>query len=112
MYKDTFGYFGQSEFRQMLIHNLPVEKFKTVLEIGSYEGIFSCFAAQSFADVVHTIDPFDISDEGTTMTYSVESNFNHNVSVCSEGHKIISHKTTSDEFFKTNQDEFDLIYVE
>ena len=74
MYKDTFGYFGQSEFRQMLIHNLPVEKFKTVLEIGSYEGIFSCFAAQSFADVVHTIDPFDISDEGTTMTYSVESN--------------------------------------
>ena len=49
MYKDTFGYFGQSEFRQMLIHNLPVEKFKTVLEIGSYEGIFSCFAAQSFA---------------------------------------------------------------
>ena len=83
MYKDTFGYFGQSEFRQMLIHNLPVEKFKTVLEIGSYECIFSCFAEKSFADVVHTIDPFDISDEGTTMTYSVESNFNYNVSVLS-----------------------------
>ena len=48
-----------------------LQKFKTVVEIGSYEGIFSCFAAQSFADIVHTIDPFDISDEGTTMTYSV-----------------------------------------
>ena len=33
MYKDTFGYFGQSEFRQMLIHNLPVEKFKKILLI-------------------------------------------------------------------------------
>ena len=69
------------------------------------QGIFSCFAAQSFADVIHTIDPFDISDEGTTMTYSVESNFNYNVSICPEGHKIVSHKTTSDEFFKNNKNE-------
>ena len=111
LYKDTFGYFGQSEFRQMLISQLPVEKFKTVLEIGSYEGIFSCFAAQSFADVIHTIDPFDTSDEGTNVTENVESNFNHNISVCPNGDKIISHKMTSDEFFEKNKDQFDLIYV-
>ena len=112
LYKDTFGYFGQSEFRQMLISQLPVEKFKTVLEIGSYEGIFSCFAAQSFADVIHTIDPFDTSDEGTNVTENVESNFNHNISVCPNGDKIISHKMTSDEFFEKNKDQFDLIYVD
>ena len=112
LYKDTFGYFGQSEFRQMLISQLPVEKFKTVLEIGSYEGIFSCFAAQSFADVIHTIDPFDTSDEGTNVTENVESNFNHNISVCPNGDKIISHKMTSDEFFENNKDQFDLIYVD
>ena len=112
LYKDTFGYFGQSEFRQMLISQLPVEKFKTVLEIGSYEGIFSCFAAQSFADVIHTIDPFDTSDEGTNVTENVESNFNHNISVCPNGDKIISHKMTSDDFFKNNKDQFDLIYVD
>ena len=112
LYKDTFGYFGQSEFRQMLISQLPVEKFKTVLEIGSYEGIFSCFAAQSFADVIHTIDPFDTSDEGTNVTENVESNFNHNISVCPNGDKIISHKMTSDDFFKNNKDHFDLIYVD
>ena len=33
MYKDTFGYFGQSEFRQMLIHNLPVEKFEDYISL-------------------------------------------------------------------------------
>jgi len=112
LYKDTFGYFGQSEFRQMLISQLPVEKFKMVLEIGSYEGIFSCFAAQSFADVIHTIDPFDTSDEGTNVTENVESNFNYNISVCPNGDKIISHKMTSDEFFENNKDLFDLIYVD
>jgi len=112
LYKDTFGYFGQSELRQMLISKLPVEKFKTVLEIGSYEGIFSCFAAQSFADVIHTIDPFDTSDEGTNVTENVESNFYYNKSVCPNGDKIISHKMTSDEFFKNNKDQFDLIYVD
>ena len=112
LYKDTFGYFGQSEFRQMLISQLPVDKFKMVLEIGSYEGIFSCFAAQSFADVIHTIDPFDTSDEGTNVTENVESNFNHNISVCPNGDKIISHKMTSDEFFENNKDKFDLIYVD
>ena len=112
LYKDTFGYFGQSEFRQMLISQLPVEKFKMVLEIGSYEGIFSCFAAQSFADVIHTIDPFDTSDEGTNVTENVESNFNYNISVCPNGDKIISHKMTSDEFFENNKDQFDLIYVD
>ena len=112
MYKDTFGYFGQSELMQKLNSDLPTGKFKKILEIGSYEGIFSCYAAQNFADIIHTIDPFDVSDEGTNVTKNVESNFNYNVSVCPDGNKIVSHKMTSDDFFKDNQDEFDFIYVD
>ena len=110
--KDTFGYFNVSEFKGFLDSTLPIEKFKKVLEIGSYEGLFTCYAASVFADVIHTVDPFDVSDEGTNMTGSVESNFKHNVSVCYNGHKIISHKMYSDDFFAQNEDIFDLIYVD
>ena len=112
MYKDTFGYFNGSEFRRLLEYSLPVSKYKKVLEIGSYEGLFSCYAAENFAKIVHTIDPFDISDEGTTMTESVESNFNYNASVCPAGDKIVSHKMLSDEFFADNKELFDLVYVD
>ena len=111
MYKDTFGYFKSSELLRFLSGS-DTERFKKVLEIGSYEGIFSCYAAENFATIVHTIDPFDTSDEGTTVTNDVESNFNHNVSVCSAGEKIISHKKLSDEFFETNKEIFDFIYVD
>ena len=65
-----------------------------------------------FADVVHTVDPFDVSDEGTNVTHDVESNFYSNVSNCPSGNKIISHKMISDDFFTKNNDEFDLIYVD
>ena len=77
MYKDTFGYFKSSELIRFLSGS-DTERFKKVLEIGSYEGIFSCFAAENFATVVHTIDPFDTSDQGTNVTSDVENNFNHN----------------------------------
>tara|TARA_B100000902_G_C27221225_1_gene869778 strand:+ start:314 stop:850 length:537 start_codon:yes stop_codon:yes gene_type:complete len=110
--KDTFGYFNVSEFKGFLDSTLPIEKFKKVLEIGSYEGIFTCYAASVFADVVHTVDPFDVSDEGTNVTENVESNFNSNISNCPSGNKIISHKMFSDNFFAKNNDVFDLIYVD
>ena len=58
MYKDTFGYFKSSELIRFLSGS-DTERFKKVLEIGSYEGIFSCFAAENFAkffDCTHVIN--------------------------------------------------------
>ena len=110
--KDTFGYFNVSEFKGLLETTLPIERLKRVLEIGSYEGIFTCYAASVFADVVHTVDPFDITDEGTNVTESVESNFNSNISNCPSRNKIVSHKMRSDKFFELNDNKFDLIYVD
>lgn len=112
MYKDTFGYFASSELKNFLDNTSEKNKFKIVLEIGSYEGIFSCYAAENFAEVVHTIDPFDVNDSGTSMTSETEKNFLHNIDVCPAGKKIISHKTTSDSFFAKNEQMFDFIYVD
>lgn len=112
MYKDTYNYFGCSELKKFLDNSSEIKNFKKVLEIGSYEGIFSCYAAENFAEVVHTIDPFDINDTGTSMTSKTEENFNYNVSVCPSSKKIISHKETSNLFFSKNKIMFDFIYVD
>lgn len=112
MYKDTFGYFESSELKNFLDNNLEKNKFKFVLEIGSYEGIFSCYAAEQFAEVVHTIDPFNLNDSGTSMTSDTERNFLYNINICPSGKKIIPHKKTSHSFFRKNDQMFDFIYVD
>lgn len=112
MYKDTFGYFYSSELKKFLEITSEKNKFKTVLEIGSYEGIFSCYAAENFAQSVDTIDPFDCNDLGTSMTSETEKNCLYNIEICPEGNKITQHKMLSDEFFANNIKMFDFIYVD
>lgn len=112
MYKDSSRYFISSELKQFLDGYEDKSKFKMVLEIGSYEGIFSCYAAVKFADIVHTVDPFDVSDEGTRMTSRTESVFHYNIARCPSGQKIIPHKKTSNLFFENNNIQFDFIYVD
>jgi hypothetical protein len=112
MYKDTTGYFRESELKIFLQHTELIKNFKIVLEIGSYEGIFSCFAAENFAEEVHTIDPFDIKDPGTSVKNDTEENFYYNKSICPSNDKIYSYKQTSKVFFENNTKTFDLIYVD
>ena len=109
---DTFGYFAQSELRNALENSLDLTPLKRVLEIGSYEGIFTCYAAQNFADEVHTVDPFVVNDEGTKMTDLTERNFHQNLSKSTAVSKIYAHKTSSGEFFNHNRLKFDLVYVD
>ena len=111
-YIDTFGYFSNSELKKQLLNYLPVDDFKSVLEIGSYEGIFTCFAAEHFAEMVHTIDPFSVEDEGTSMSKDTERNFLTNLSKCPNLSRIFFHKVTSAEFFQFNKLTFDFIYVD
>lgn len=112
MYKDTFGYFSMSELYRFLNSTDKKNNFKTVLEIGTYEGIFSCYAAENFADSVDTIDPFDCGDPGTSMTSETEKNCFYNIKVCPDGSKITQHKMLSDKFFEINSKKFDFIYVD
>ena len=109
---DTFGYFASSELKVALETKFLGHKFDRVLEIGTYEGIFTLYAAENFADEVHTVDPFLVSDEGSRVLNSTESNFYRNISFSKSSHKIYHHKCTSERFFAKNILKFDFIYID
>lgn len=109
---DSTRYFKNSELYALLNSTLSPKNFKTVLEIGSFEGVFTCWAAQNFAENVHTIDPFNIYDQGTNVENKTELNFLRNVENSGYKDKIIHYKMTSDEFFHQNSTLFDFIYVD
>jgi predicted O-methyltransferase YrrM len=111
---DSTGYFKSSELFIFLSSSLEQNNFKKVLEIGSFEGVFSCWAAQKFAIEVHTIDPFDRNDQGTKIGKKTEETFHRNVENSGNKEKITLYKKTSDEFFNENKyiGFFDFIYVD
>jgi predicted O-methyltransferase YrrM len=88
------------------------KNFKKVLEIGSFEGVFTCWAAKHFAEEVYTIDPFNTYDQGTNVENKTELNFLRNVENSGNKNKIKHYKMTSDEFFHQNTSFFDFIYVD
>lgn len=93
---DTLGYFHQSELKSLISSGrLQVAEFKRVLEIGTYEGIFACYAAENFADTVDTIDPFSLEDAGTHMLKTTKRNCLRNIASSSAIEKITVHMTTS-----------------
>ncbi len=111
-YTDTRGYFRNSELRRALNRDLPVRKFRRVLEIGTFEGIFACYAAESFAEHVDTVDPFMVSDPGTWMHLNVEANFRRNVKARGVEHLVTQYKMTSSQFFTQNSSTYDFIYID
>ena len=111
-YVDTTNYFRNSELFLCLNDKIPTDDFFMVLEIGTFEGVFACYAAEHFAQEVHTVDPYDTQDRGTTVKNETESNFHKNLSRLDCREKIFTYKMTSDEFFIQNSHVFDLIYVD
>jgi hypothetical protein len=111
-YIDTYGYFSASELKHLIINGMDTNSFKSVLEIGSYEGVFTTFAADNFAETVHTVDPFLETDPGTRLNYKTETNFLINLSRCTNLSRIYFHKMKSDEFFDRNKLMFDFIYID
>lgn len=109
---DTFGYFNSSELKHYLENSDDLASFKVVLEIGSYEGVFSCYAAEHFAMEVHTVDPFLVTDQGTRMSNLTERNFHRNLSNSTAVSKIFPYKMLSSNFFLNNNLLFDLIYID
>ena len=109
---DSTKYFRNSELFLLLNRSLPVENFKKVLEIGTFEGVFARYAVENFAEEVHTIDPFDVGDEGTKVENKTKATFVKNRSKSRFKEKIFQYEMTSDIFFAENSILFDFVYVD
>jgi predicted O-methyltransferase YrrM len=82
------------------------------LEIGSYEGNSAIFIASQFKDSkINCVDNWTSTEEYIDhISFSkVEENFNFNIEDFKNINKI---KKSSDEFFKNNNEMFDVVYVD
>ncbi len=81
------------------------------LEIGSYEGNSAIFMAKNFnRNKIMCVDYWEQTNEYKKMDFnSIEKNFDFNTQ---NFHNIKKIKNTSDNFFKGNNDFFDMIYID
>ena len=86
---------------------------KNILEIGSYEGRSAIFFLKFFqTSSITCVDTWHGSDEHNKYNFEeIERNFDHNVRLFN-GNRLNKIKTTSDNFFKKNQESFDLIFLD
>lgn len=108
--KITHDYFSSHAYNFSDIFNQF--KFCKYLEIGSFEGNSAMFVAKNFPDSkIHCIDNWIGTNEyQKDLEFSnVEKNFNLNMS---EFDNYTKYKLTSDEFFKINQNHFNVIYID
>mgnify|MGYP006142130499 CR=1 FL=1 len=108
--KITHDYFSSHAYNFSDIFNQF--KFCKYLEIGSFEGNSAMFVAKNFPDSkIHCIDNWIGTNEyQKDLEFSnVEKNFNLNMS---EFDNYTKYKLTSDEFFRINQNHFNVIYID
>ncbi len=91
-----------------------INDITNILEIGSYEGRSAIFFLKKFLNSKITcVDTWLGSDEHDKKEFiNIEKNFDLNTKYFSKIKKLVKFKTTSDEFFNMNNDNFDLIYVD
>jgi len=85
---------------------------KDILEIGSYEGLSAIFFLNLFKHSnISCVDTWGGGEQqpGEDFSY-IERNFDQNVS--SYKSRLRKNKMTSDNFFKNNNEKFDLIFVD
>ena len=117
--KITFDFFSQNTYDwSKCLFYLQKKKF-TYLEIGSFEGNSAFFILKFFnPKIVYCCDPWlplpkrDGSDEGykNFEMRSVEKNFDFNLKTYKK--KLRKFKCKSRVFFKNNNTNFDLIYID
>lgn len=120
-YLFTETWYLNSEIRYNLLNHLDINEKYNILEIGSFEGLSACGFSDNIMNHHETtldcVDPFIISgtdDRITTkkVTSNTEKMFTNNINLSKNGNKIELYKQTSDDFFKTNQKFYDLIYID
>lgn len=118
-YKHTQNWFLVSEIRQKLLKFINGSQTHHILEIGCFEALSSVFFADNLLtqpeSTLVCVDPFlkiANNDHSQFLQNNEEANFDYNITHCQNSQKITVHKITSDEFFKSNTQMFDFIYID
>lgn len=115
-YTPGTDWFHNSELRRLLVMHYPRFQLNTMLEIGSFEGLSSCFFADEFLEhkesTLTCVDPFDLSDKTSPLTSTTKEIFTSNIKNTSNYSKIDTIESFSDEFFKTNVTKYNFIYID
>jgi len=100
-------------FLDKVLNKISQYNKKNILEIGSFEGVSSLYFLNKFKNCSLTcVDPFTGSDEHEKHknNYNLEENFDYNLIDYRDRYKKI--KKYSYDFFKSNEDKYDLIYID
>ncbi len=91
-----------------------IKNVKNILEIGSYEGRSAIFFLKNFNDSnITCVDTWSGSEEHDQINFQlIEKNFDLNTSYYQSNNQLTKYKITSNEFFKKNHLNFDLIYLD
>lgn len=112
----TNNWFETSELRENIHKVLSKDSVNKILEIGSYEGAFSCYASNEYLDqegsFLVCIDPFDTKDSTTPVYNNIKEVFISNIKSTKNWNKIILKHMYSNEFFKNNNTIFNFIYID
>jgi predicted O-methyltransferase YrrM len=118
-YNFTKDWFINSEIIQLLHNYLDKNAENNMLEIGCFEGLSSTFFADNYLNNKNSkltcVDPFlkwSDNDHKDLLQTNEELRFDYNISICNNKEKITIHKVTSDQFFETNKNTFNFIYID
>jgi len=116
MYKFTNSWFNNSELKHNIDKFLDKTKRYYFLEIGAYEGAFTCFISDNYLDhkesVLYTVDPFDTSDTTSPVYNNIKEVFIDNLILSKNFNKINFIQSYSDQFFKEYTILFDFIFID
>lgn len=121
MYSFTRDWFSNSDIQLNLKKHIKTDQPMHILEIGSFEGRSACWFSDNFlSDATSTldcVDPYITSGTNSEITSlyvntNIENRFHSNIRKSKGFDKITTHKMTSDDFFKTNNKTFNLIYID
>jgi predicted O-methyltransferase YrrM len=116
MYTFTQNWFLVSELRAKIHLFLSKTAENKILEIGSFEGQSTLYFADTYCthknSEIISVDPFDSTDTTTSVTTVIEERFLSNVNKSKNKDKIRVKKMYSDDFFKTNTEMFNFIYID
>lgn len=108
----TESWFDVSELKRVLPNFVDLQRPLNILEIGCFEGkstLHFLQQAKHMASRVVAVDPFSAD---VPIVMDIFGRFLRNMSKCAERKKLKFLQQTSDDFFASNQTEFDLVYVD
>ena len=121
-YEYTEKWFHENVALKTELHkHVDCKSTLNILEVGCFEGLSACYLSDNFLNsegsMLHCVDPWFPSGsvEGITskcITEMTPKMFQRNVSKSNNPDRVKTYTMTSDEFFKTNTEMFDVIYID